>query len=206
MARVNPSQNLLKKYWSKGYQFVVGVDEVGRGSLAGPVTVAAVLLPHKARLPGVRDSKQLTLNQREKLAVKIKKTAIAFSIGWASHEEIDQEGLTKALKLGAKRALKDLAVQHRIDFIILDGKHNYLPKKYLSQAIIRSDEFCLPVSCASIIAKVARDQYMRRQHILYPEFGFESNVGYGTAEHRAKIAEKHSPIHRRSFAPLKKNI
>jgi ribonuclease HII len=185
-------------------QIVAGVDEVGRGCLAGPVVVGAVILPVNTRIAGVRDSKMLSAIQRTRLAKVIKRTALAIGLGWASHAEIDAYGLTRALCLGAERALAGL--EHSFDAVVLDGKHNYLQNLYRSKSVIRADNLCLSVACASVVAKVARDNFMMHQHRLYPAFGFNRNVGYATPKHLQTLAAATSPIHRRRFAPVSRAL
>lgn len=186
--------------WSRGFSLVAGVDEVGRGAWAGPVVAAAVVLPRDLAIDGIRDSKQLSKAKRQQMAAMIKKIAVGIGIGWAAPAEIDEFGLSRALALAGARAL---GVIDRIDAVILDGQHNYLPGEYDVTTIIRADGCCLNVAAASIIAKVARDNYMARVHQLHPEFGFDSNVGYGTKQHINQIKNGITPLHRRSFKPVK---
>ncbi|MBW3538614.1 ribonuclease HII [Candidatus Parcubacteria bacterium] len=195
-----PTHKHTRDLISRGYATVAGVDEVGRGSLAGPVVAAAVVLPPGVKLPGVRDSKLLPRRRRETLAVTIKRAAAAVGIGWASSAEIDRYGLTWAVRQSGRRALADLGLKY--DAVILDGKHNYLKDHCHAQAIVAADRLCLSVAAASIVAKVARDNYMRRQHRLFPQFGFSENVGYGTPAHLGAIKAGLSPLHRRLFAPV----
>ncbi len=198
--RVHPSMALVRELRAEGFELVVGIDEVGRGCLAGPVVAAAVLLADEIKLPGVRDSKLLPPANRERLARRVKQAALAVGLGWVRHSEIDEHGLTWAVRQSGLRALGDL--QSQADFVILDGNHNYLAETHRSRAYIKADMTCLPVAAASIIAKVARDQYMHRVAALYPGFGFETNVGYATPLHLRALRLNVSPIHRRSFRPL----
>ncbi|HSH31179.1 MAG TPA: ribonuclease HII [Candidatus Saccharimonadales bacterium] len=201
MPKTIPTNSHADNLRRQGYRVVAGVDEVGRGSLAGPVVAAAVVLPPRLKLPGVRDSKLLSRRQREAVAVTIKRFALAVGIGWSSPAEIDQNGLTWAVCQSGQRALADLGLNY--DAVILDGKHNYLKDYCYSEAIIAADSLCLNVAAASIVAKVARDNYMRRQHQLFPEFNFHANVGYGTPSHLRAIKNGLSPLHRRLFAPIR---
>jgi ribonuclease HII len=185
------------KLWNSGCAKVVGIDEVGRGALAGPVVAAAVILPGKCKLPGVKDSKLLTAPQRQSANELIKKQALAVGLGWVSHDEVDLHGLTWAVKQSAQRALGDMGAA--FDAIILDGNHNYFVHDYNSTAIIKADQRSLCVAAASIVAKVARDNYMMLVDQVYPEYQFASNKGYGTALHRQKLAKGLSPIHRASW-------
>jgi ribonuclease HII len=179
---------------------VAGVDEVGRGSWAGPVTAAAVVLPRGIRLPGVQDSKKLSLPDRQRLARLIKRRAVAVGLGWSSHLEVDRFGLTWAVRQSGLRALAGLRLQYQA--VLLDGNHNYLKDHCRAEAVIRADDRCLSVAAASIVAKTARDSFMRYQHRLFPQFGFDTNVGYGTRAHRLAVAQGLSPLHRRLFKPV----
>ncbi len=199
--RFVPNHQQTIRLTQLGYPVVAGIDEVGRGSLAGPVVAAAVILSPTQRLPGVRDSKLLRADQRVKLARQIKISAVAVGLGWASSADIDRRGLTAAVKSSGLMALADL--NSSFDAVILDGNHNYLRDDYFSQAIIAADQTCLNVAAASIVAKVARDQYMRAMHRLYPQFNFHLNKGYGTPSHYRAIQIGLSPIHRRLFKPVR---
>jgi ribonuclease HII len=179
---------------------IVGVDEVGRGCWAGPVCVAAVA--QHPNLEGiVDDSKKLSAAQRQVIAQLVKEQT-AVGIGWASHAFIDAHGLTAALKYAAIRAIIDLGPP--VDEILLDGNSNYLGDKRV-RTIVHGDAIEPAIAAASIVAKVARDNYMRVVgEVKFAGYGFESHVGYGTAVHRAALANMGPcPIHRMSFAPLK---
>ena len=184
-----------------GYPTVVGIDEVGRGSLAGPVVAAAVWLPTGFKLRGVRDSKLLSSLKREQLALKIKQLSLAVGVGWASASELEEHGLTWAVRQSGLRALVDLGCDYQA--VILDGNHNYLRDHCEARAYVKADQVCLSVACASIVAKVARDAYMLQQHQLYPQYGFNTNKGYASAEHLQQLRQSVSPIHRRSYAPVR---
>lgn len=181
---------------------IIGVDEVGRGCLAGPLLVVAARAV--APLPaGLKDSKLLSRQQREKI-LDLLSNSCEWGEGWVKCSEIDKLGLSKALKLGAHRALKSLGTETEQE-IVLDGSFNYLPKKYhLAKAVIKADNLVPIVSAASIIAKVRRDRFMfelAKKHTLY---GFESHVGYGTKTHMLAL-ERYGAIkyvHRRSFSPV----
>ena len=178
---------------------IVGIDEVGRGCLAGPVCVAAVALTQK--IPGVTDSKKLKSTEREMLAALIKQKAIAIGIGWASHAVIDEHGLTAALRQAALMALQPLTAE--ATEILLDGNHNYIGDSRVA-TIINGDGLVPVISAASIVAKVARDHYMACISKRFPDYGFERHVGYGTPEHRAALhMVGPCAIHRMSFAPLR---
>jgi len=179
----------------------VGIDEVGRGCWAGPLLVVAAQA--KAELPpGLKDSKELTTKQRELLAPEIE-TVCKIGEGWVQPEEIDELGLTKAMQLGVVRALLTLGVQEDVE-IIMDGHINYCPEEYSKVVtVIGADKKYPIVSAASIYAKVKRDAHMKRAAQLYPNYGFEKHVGYGTELHRLML-KNYGPsrIHRYSYKPV----
>lgn len=178
---------------------IVGIDEVGRGCLAGPLVAAAVVLDR--RINGLRDSKLLTRPQREALSVRIHNKALAFGIGWVTAAEIDTVGLTQATTLAMERALQFITCDY--DEIIIDGSYNYLKAHAKSRTIIKADLTVPVVSAASIIAKVARDNYMTEMAAKFPHYQFERHVGYGTKLHR-ELLRLHGrcELHRLSFRPL----
>lgn len=181
---------------------ILGVDEVGRGCWAGPVVAGAVVL--KRRIPGLADSKKLTRLQREKLDIKIRKQALGFGIGWVTPQELDEMGLTEAVRLAMRRAVAEVEVSV-YDQIVIDGNYNYLKDMANSQCIIKADDSVSAVSAASIIAKVARDNYMRQVAALaHPAYKFDQHVGYGTRLH-AELLKLNgiSELHRKSFAPVR---
>lgn len=180
---------------------VAGVDEVGRGPLAGPVTTAAVILPKQYDLPGLTDSKKLTAKRREVLAVLIKEQAVCWAMGEASIQEIDQLNILHATMLAMQRAVAALAISPQQ--VLVDG--NRSPDFGIpAQAIIGGDGLEPCISAASIIAKVSRDKLMQDFALQYPQYGFERNSGYPTKQHRDALLEYGiTPIHRRSFGPVK---
>jgi ribonuclease HII len=179
----------------------LGLDEVGRGPLAGPMVVGAVILGDQIPA-GLDDSKKLTPKRRAELAVEIKKSARAIGVGWVSAAVIDQIGLTPALKLAARYAVAQIASP--FEQIIIDGNINLCPDDPRAVTMIKADGRVKAVSAASIIAKVARDEYMRQMDKLWPDYGFAGHAGYGTAQHLAAIKKLGAtPIHRQSFAPFK---
>lgn len=182
---------------------ILGVDEVGRGCLAGPVVAGAVILGKPIR--GLKDSKKLTKAERIKFDARIRERALAFGLGWVSPAEIDNLGMTKAVKLAMERAVAEIAIPlHEVDEIIIDGNYNYLPQFARSKTLVRADDLIPAVSAASIIAKVARDAYMTQMAEQFPDYKFESHVGYATPGHRAALAEFGiCELHRRSFAPIR---
>lgn len=178
----------------------VGIDEVGRGSWAGPVVAGAVVLD--IPIEGLRDSKKLTKLQRERLALEINSNALAVGIGWVEAAEIDDIGLTAAVGLAMQRALEQITVN--FDKIIIDGNLNYFPDDPRVQAIIKADDTVPEVSAASIAAKVARDSYMANvAHAKYPEYAFDKHVGYGTSLHQQMLKLYGvTELHRKSFRPV----
>lgn len=192
---------------------ILGVDEVGRGPLAGPLVVGAVILPEDKPewTAELRDSKKLTAKKREQLNEIILEKALATGFGWVSVKELDEIGISEALRKATRRAIKEIQ-KLKVPFsqIIIDGKVNFLKdtalEKYVS-VMPKADDLIKEVSAASIIAKVARDHYMVDLAERYPQYGFESNVGYGTAKHIAAIREFGiCPEHRKSFEPIKSMV
>lgn len=187
---------------------ILGIDEVGRGPWAGPLVVGAVVLPDTHTLEGLTDSKKLTAKKRAELDVQIRESALGYGLGWVHAEEIDQVGLSAALRLATIRAVE--AVDTPYHEIVIDGTINFLKETNKGSYVttLPKADFLIPaVSAASIIAKVARDTYMEEQGIMYPEYGFGSHVGYGTAKHQKALTEYGvTPLHRRSFAPIAKML
>lgn len=183
---------------------IAGVDEVGRGPLAGPVVAAAVILEPGISIEGLTDSKKISAKKREKLCEVIKKTCLSWAIGHATVEEIDDMNILQASLLAMRRAIESLDVKP--EHAQVDG--NFLPKIDCSaEAIIGGDSLIPSISAASIIAKVFRDKKMTQYDEIYPGYGFAKNSGYGTAQHLTAIRELGiTPIHRKSFAPVKKVI
>lgn len=178
---------------------VVGIDEVGRGCWAGPLVAGAVLL--KQPLEGLRDSKKLTKLQREQLAESITASGAAIGIGWVDAATIDKVGITTAVKMAMEAALKQ--IEEPYDRVIIDGHINFLNGHPKTEAIIKADDSVPAVSAASIVAKVARDRYMAEQALLFPEYGFDTHVGYGTALHLEQLRlHGVTPLHRRSYKPI----
>lgn len=180
---------------------VAGVDEVGRGPWAGPVVAAAVILPDKCSLV-LTDSKKLTAAKREALAAQLSQQALV-SIAEASVEEIDQLNIRQATLLAMRRALDGLPQQPEL--ALIDGRDTLPDLPYPSQAVIKGDDKEPAISAASIVAKVYRDKLMLELAAEFPHYGWESNVGYGTTQHQAGLAEFGiTPHHRKSFAPIQK--
>lgn len=193
-----------RELWGKGYLYVAGLDEVGRGPLAGPVMAAACILPARFDLPGLNDSKKLSESKREQLFEQIKSQALGYAIGSAEPAEIDVLNILQATKLAMKRAIEGLKL--RPHFLLIDALE--LPQIKLPQkGIIRGDSLSASIAAASILAKVTRDRWMTELHTIYPEYGFDRNKGYGTKEHMEALkVYGPCPIHRRSFAPVEENI
>ena len=182
---------------SEGYAAVCGVDEVGRGPLAGPVVCAAVIMPQNAVIEGVDDSKKLSAKKREALDVLIRQNAIAYAICRIEPQVIDEINILEATRLCMKNAVESLAVSP--GFVLTDGNMT-LDISIPQRSLIKGDSLCYSIGAASIIAKVYRDKIMDEYALTYPQYGFEKNKGYGTAAHIAAIKEAGiCPIHRRSF-------
>lgn len=183
---------------ARGIAVVAGVDEVGRGALAGPVSAAAVVLPISVRIIGLNDSKKLTPEQREQLSAEIMQTALAVSIAHVSPEIIDRDGIAAANTHAMRKAILGLSLAP--GHVLIDGLHVELG--FPTTAIVRGDRFVAAIAAASIVAKVARDALMRENDALFPAYGFAQNKGYGTLEH-IEIIERCGPcpLHRMSFSP-----
>ncbi|CAL9551314.1 ribonuclease HII [Streptomyces sp. enrichment culture] len=187
-----------------GAKVIAGVDEVGRGAWAGPVTVCAAITGLRRPPAGLTDSKLITPKRRAELAAELEQWVTAHALGHASPEEIDELGMTAALRLAAIRALDALPV--RPDAVILDGKHDYLGDPWRVRTVIKGDQSCVAVAAASVIAKVRRDAMMAElesQYDTYAPFGFAANAGYPSPVHKAALAELGpTPHHRMTWAYL----
>lgn len=178
---------------------IVGVDEVGRGCWAGPVVAGAVLL--HTPIEGLRDSKKLTKQGRERLDGIIRASDASFGIGWVPASEVDVIGLTEAVRLAMERAL--LQITEPYTELIVDGNYNFFPTNDRCRTVIGADNTVPAVSAASILAKVARDHYMANMAEQFPGYSFEKHVGYGTAAHLAALQERGlCALHRRSVKPV----
>ena len=194
-----------KALQAQGYLFVAGIDEVGRGALAGPVMAAAVILPQRVRAPWlrqVRDSKLLTPERRESLSGLVREIAVAIGIGTAGNDVIDSRGIARATQIAMRDAVNQLSPRPEallIDYFTLPGTD--LPQK----GVVDGDTLCLSIACASIVAKVARDRLMTELDGRYPGYLFADHKGYGTAEHLECLRRLGpSPAHRLSFDPVRK--
>lgn len=186
-----------KKAIAKGYKAVCGVDEAGRGPLAGPVCAAAVILPEGVIIDGVNDSKKLSEKKREALFDVIREQSLAYSIAYATVDEIEEINILNATMLAMKRAVEGLSV--KADYAMIDG--NRLPKLAIdSECIVKGDAKSMSIACASILAKVSRDRLLYKYAEEYPMYGFDKHKGYGTAAHREAILKYGPcPYHRKSF-------
>lgn len=201
--QVNPTTSFESDLWEQGILHIAGLDEAGRGALAGPVAVGAVILPNdkallSSTLSGARDSKQLTPRKRESLAPLIRDTAIEWAVGFATPQEIDLQGIVRATRLAALRALHQITITPQ--YLLTDFRLE-LPQVNIPQtAIIKGDAHCLSIACASILAKTERDALMRELDTQYPGYGLGKHKGYGTQAHRSALRRLgSSPIHRKTF-------
>ncbi len=182
----------------KGYKFICGVDEAGRGPLAGPVCAAAVVLPEGVEIPGLNDSKKLTAKKREQLFPVIIEKALAYGIAYGTVEEIEEHNILNATYLAMNRAIE--ALQQSADYALIDG--NRVPKScpVACETIVKGDSKSMSIAAASILAKVTRDRLMEQLDSEYPQYGFAQHAGYGTKAHIEAIRTYGvSPVHRMSF-------
>lgn len=193
--------NVYERKWRlKGFEMIAGVDEVGRGPLAGPVVAAAVILPHDFFLAGIDDSKKLSEKKRLEYDSIIRKEAIAFSISMIHAQEIDEMNIYQATKKAMNIAIASL--EPKPDFLLIDAMKLEIP--FPSESIIKGDAKSISIAAASIVAKVARDTLMKEISQTYPVYGFQQNMGYGTKEHIEAIKQHGiTSYHRKTFAPVK---
>lgn len=194
-----PTFDYERNIWRRGYRYVVGIDEVGRGAWAGPVVVGAVVFSPHIDLPGgIKDSKELTSPLREKFAAIIKEMSLGFSFGIIDVEEINKLGIGKATQLAMKQAIKNLPL--KADFHLIDAFYIKHMRRSSQQPIKKGDKKSLTIASASIIAKVFRDKLMIKLAKLHQGYYFDQNKGYGTKKHQEAIKSLgFSPIHRTSF-------
>lgn len=193
-----------RQVWAMGYRLVAGIDEVGRGPLAGPVVAAAVILPSEVLLPGIDEIKRLSARRRQELYDRIQEVAVAVGIGMVHPEGIDEANVMMATYKAMVKAVQDLSPAP--DYLLIDGLH--LPNVVQPQApVVGGDGLSCSIAAAAVVAKVTRDQYMVEMDKLYPQYGFANHKGYGTAEHREAL-ERHGPcpIHRRSCGSLREVV
>lgn len=192
-----PSLKVEREFWDAGDRIVVGVDEVGRGAWAGPVTVGAAVLPRDRRVYRVRDSKMLRESERERLFDRIAGWCVAWGVGSASQEECDAIGMADAQRLAARRALERLGLQP--DRVLVDGNWDFVGHSS-TRRLIKGDSTCLSIAAASILAKVTRDRLMRAEADNYPGYEFDANKGYPCPRHKMALhAYGPSAIHRRTW-------
>jgi ribonuclease HII len=197
----NPDLSFEVALWEQGVQLVAGIDEAGRGALAGPVAAAAVILPVDLglcqELKGVRDSKQMTPRARAAWEGRLRNRAVTWGVGFASHQEIDALGIVPATRLAVQRAVAALSCQPQhllVDFLRLPDLH--IPQT----SLVKGDARCLSIAAASVLAKTSRDALLCQLDVQYPQYGFAAHKGYGTLYHRQALAQfGPSPVHRRSF-------
>ena len=195
--RTVPSLARERALWADGHQVVVGVDEVGRGSWAGPISVGAAVLPPDRRVYRVRDSKMLTEAERERLFPRLTSWCAAWAVGHASQQECDDLGMSAAQKLAARRAIDGLGVVP--DAVLVDGTWNFVGTGNVTR-IVRGDALCLSIATASILAKVTRDRIMRAEAEHFPAYDFDLNKGYPCPRHKAALAAfGPTSIHRRAW-------
>jgi len=202
LERLNEIKKIDMSVYDEGYQYVCGIDEAGRGPLAGPVVVAAVIMPKDSMIEGVNDSKKVSEKKREKLYDQILEEAVAYGVGIVDQNEIDRITILNATKAGLTEAVRSLKTKP--DVILVDALTNIDTCGVQYRSIVKGDAKSYNIAAASIIAKVTRDRIMREWDKIYPQYGFEKHKGYGTAAHIAAIKENGlCPLHRHSFV---KNI
>ena len=198
LERLTNLKEIEKDLHQRGFNNICGIDEAGRGPLAGPVVVASVIMPEDSMIEGVNDSKKVSEKKREKLYDLIIEEAISYSVAIIGQDEIDNINILNATKKGLTTCVKELDIKP--DLIIVDALNKIDTQGIPYQSIIKGDAKCYSIAAASILAKVTRDRIMREWDKVYPQYGFEKHKGYGTAAHIAAIREYGlCPIHRRSF-------
>jgi ribonuclease HII len=192
-----------RKYRAEGFQFIAGIDEAGRGPLAGPVVAGAVILPEDFYLPGLNDSKKLNELKRDEYFEAINAQALAVGVGIVSAADIDEINILQASKKAMLAAISQLKISP--DFLLIDAVK--LDTPYPFEALIKGDSRSISIAAASIVAKVTRDRLMKELSLEFPQYGFQANMGYGTAEHLKAIQEHGvTPHHRKTFAPVRECI
>lgn len=200
--RLTELKKIEKEIYDQGKEYICGIDEAGRGPLAGPVVVASVIMPKDSMIEGVNDSKKVSEKKREKLYEQIIEEAISYSVGIVDQKEIDRVNILNATKAGLTESIKGLKTKP--DIILVDALTGIDTCGIPYMPIVKGDAKCYSIAAASIIAKVTRDRIMRQWHEVYPEYNFIQHKGYGTAAHIAAIKEHGlCPLHRLSFV---KNI
>jgi ribonuclease HII len=201
--QLNRMSTYEKECFHKGYEFIAGVDEVGRGPIAGPVIAAAIILPKDFAILGVNDSKQLSDEKRESLFEEIQKHAISIGIGIIPANQIDEVNIYEATKLAMVKAIRQLSVKPQ--YLLIDAMKLNIDIPQMS--IIKGDEKSVSIAASSIVAKVTRDRYMKRLSHHHPQYGFENHMGYGTKQHiEALFTYGLIDEHRKSFSPVKEVV
>ena len=198
LERLTNLKSMEKGLYEKGFEYICGIDEAGRGPLAGPVVVAGVIMPKDSMIEGVNDSKKVSEKKREKLYDLILEEAISYSVAIIGQDVIDEINILNATKEGVTKVVEGLDVKPNL--ILVDALTHINTKGIPYDSIIKGDAKCYNISCASIIAKVTRDRIMREWDEIYPQYGFINHKGYGTAKH-IQALKKYGPcpIHRRTF-------
>lgn len=198
LERLTKLKEIENSVYKEGYNLICGIDEAGRGPLAGPVVVASAIMPKDSMIEGVNDSKKISEKKREKLYDLITAEAISYGVGIVSQEEIDEINILNATKKGLTESLEQL--ESKPDIILVDALRDINTIGIPYRSVIKGDAKIYSIACASIIAKVTRDRIMKEWDRVYPQYGFVSHKGYGTAKHIAAIKEFGlCPLHRRSF-------
>jgi ribonuclease HII len=199
LKKSSPGLSIERQLWGEGFDVVVGLDEVGKGSWAGPLTVGAVVVPKDRRIYKLRDSKQLTPSEREAMYGRIVDWVDAYGIGHASPAECDRLGMSAAQKLAARRAIAELGLNSSPDAVIIDGKWDFVGHPRTVK-LVRGDSISVSIAAASILAKVTRDRIMIADSECYPGFDFDTNKGYPCPRHKLAL-QGFGPtaIHRRSW-------
>ncbi len=196
--RLAKLKEMERELYQKGFQKICGIDEAGRGPLAGPVVIAGVIMPPDSKIEGVNDSKKVAETKREKVYDLILEEAISYSVAIIGQDVIDEINILNATKQGVTKVVEELNIKP--DLILVDALTQINTKGIPYDSIVKGDAKCYSIAAASIIAKVTRDRIMREWEEVYPQYGFSGHKGYGTAKHIAAIKEYGlCPIHRRSF-------
>ena len=191
-------KSIEKNLYEKGFNNICGIDEAGRGPLAGPVVVAGVIMPQDSMIEGVNDSKKVSEKKREKLYDLIIEEAISYSVAIIGQDIIDEINILNATKAGVTKVIDEISIKP--DLIVVDALEHINTRGIPYESIIKGDAKCYNIAAASILAKVTRDRIMRQWDEIYPQYGFISHKGYGTAKHMEAIRKYGlCPIHRRSF-------
>lgn len=198
LERLTNLKEIEMNFHQRGIQAICGIDEAGRGPLAGPVVVAGVIMPTDSKIEGVNDSKKVSEKKREKLYDQIIEEAISYSVAIIGHDVIDEINILNATKQGVTKVVEEL--EKKPDLILIDALQKIDTKGVPYESIVKGDAKCYSIAAASILAKVTRDRIMREWDEVYPQYGFAGHKGYGTAKHIAAIKEHGlCSIHRRSF-------